>query len=353
VSLKHNSRFASYCLINKGNYLYELDIPLPFTFIFNDESRARLCLMPAYWFMYNVYALARNAWKYKTRDRRIRKTQAIEYDYLAPDTANEMFQALRLLEKWVSLAWLEQEGRDPEALTEEQVQELGKDLLLRQPEAVQSLTVKAYGVENSKREVVLVKVEQAYKWYTEMLHHYGVSTLLEHFQEDAPLDLAALPGKFRFRDRGNWINAGGQLIHQADLEQLKADIKQGAIGSWNGVHERYAELSRLYETDKLNHAWLTLLEINGIDERELAESWPALLARSVETMQKLADGAYSSREKDYKNPFRQMLYENMSEMEAVTGKLEDNDFVQLMQSAADAYREKAGKLLQQNSYTNL
>ena len=37
--------------------------------------------MPAYWFMYNMYALARNAWKYIRRDKRIDKTQLIEYDY--------------------------------------------------------------------------------------------------------------------------------------------------------------------------------------------------------------------------------------------------------------------------------
>lgn len=353
VSLKHNSRFASYCLINKGDYLYEMDIPLPFTFVYNDEARSRLCLMPAYWFMYNMYALSRNAWKYKTRDRRIHKIQTIEYDYLAPDTANEMFNALRLLEKWVAVSWMEQKGKDPVEPGEDQLLEIGRDLLLNQPETVDSLEVRGHGIENSKREVIVIKVAQAYRWYREMLHHYGVSALLEHFSENELTDLAAFTAEeFRFSQRGNWINAGGQLLHESDLEQLKTDIKEGKIGSWNDVHERYSELGRSYKADKLNHAWLSLLEINGITGTELQASWPDLLKRSVETMQKLAEGAYSSREKDYKNAFRKMLYENMEEMEAVTGKLEENDFVKLMQSEADAYREKAGKLLQQNSYTN-
>ena len=56
--------------------------------------------MPAYWFMYNMYALARNSWKYVDRDKRNDKTQQIEYDYLAPDTVNEMFNALELLKKF-------------------------------------------------------------------------------------------------------------------------------------------------------------------------------------------------------------------------------------------------------------
>jgi len=34
---------------------------------------------------------------------------------------------------------------------------------------------------------------------------------------------------------------------------------------------------------------------------------------------------YHSREKDYRNPFRQMLYDTEKEMEKVIGKLVDNN----------------------------
>ena len=44
-----------------------------------------------------MYALARNTWKFATRDRRKTKTQHVEFDCLAPDTAEEIFVALRLL----------------------------------------------------------------------------------------------------------------------------------------------------------------------------------------------------------------------------------------------------------------
>ncbi len=64
VSLKHNSKFASFTLIAKGDFPAELNIPIPFSLVHNDVSNDRLRVMPAYWFMYNMYALARNAAKY-------------------------------------------------------------------------------------------------------------------------------------------------------------------------------------------------------------------------------------------------------------------------------------------------
>src|SRR5436305_9165762 len=63
VSLKHNSRFASFTLLAKGDYPNELDIPLPFSLVSNDVSQNELVVMPAYWFLYNLYALARNSSK--------------------------------------------------------------------------------------------------------------------------------------------------------------------------------------------------------------------------------------------------------------------------------------------------
>lgn len=41
----------------------------------------------------------------------------------------------------------------------------------------------------------------------------------------------------------------------------------------------------------------------------------------------MVKGIYDSRSKDYTNPFRQMVYENLQEMNVVTGKLEDNSFI--------------------------
>src|SRR5205085_3148287 len=104
VSLKHNSKFATYSLIAKGDYTHELNIPIPFSLISNDDNRDRLIIMPAYWFMYNMYALARNASKYIDRDKRTEKIQYLEYDWLAPDSVNEMFDALEMMKKFTGKA---------------------------------------------------------------------------------------------------------------------------------------------------------------------------------------------------------------------------------------------------------
>jgi hypothetical protein len=42
----------------------------------------------------------------------------------------------------------------------------------------------------------------------------------------------------------------------------------------------------------------------------------------------MSKGIYDSRAKDYSNPFRKMVYENKDEMNAVVGKIEDNQFIQ-------------------------
>ena len=94
VSLKHNSKFASFTMIAKGDFPAELNIPIPFSLVSNDVSNDQLVVMPGYWFMYNMYALARNAGNILTGINGLIKSQLIEYDFLAPDSINEMFEAL-------------------------------------------------------------------------------------------------------------------------------------------------------------------------------------------------------------------------------------------------------------------
>ncbi len=67
ASVKHSSRFASFILLSKADYSYELDIAFPFALVNNNMSKDQLEIMPAYWWMYNMYALARNSWKFTNR----------------------------------------------------------------------------------------------------------------------------------------------------------------------------------------------------------------------------------------------------------------------------------------------
>src|SRR5262249_23035610 len=126
VSLKHNSKFATFTLIAKGDYPHELNIPIPFSLISNDTSSDKLVIMPAYWFMHNMYALARNAGKYIDRDKRTDKTQTIEYDYLAPDSVNELFDALDLLKKFTGQAFVKNSKK---TLSEKEIHLTGEKLL--------------------------------------------------------------------------------------------------------------------------------------------------------------------------------------------------------------------------------
>ena len=97
VSIKHNSIFPSFTILNKGDYNHELNISIPFSLISLDYVKDELVVMPGYWFMYNFYALARNAWKYQDRDKRKNIDQYFEYDYLAPDSVNELIKEDLLL----------------------------------------------------------------------------------------------------------------------------------------------------------------------------------------------------------------------------------------------------------------
>src|SRR5690606_23527330 len=84
-SLKHNSRFASYTLIAKGDFMYELDIRLPFAVVSNDAAIDQLVILPAYWFLYNMYAVMRINTIFLNLDRRTLTNQYFVYDVSAPD----------------------------------------------------------------------------------------------------------------------------------------------------------------------------------------------------------------------------------------------------------------------------
>lgn len=314
VSLKHNSRFASYTIIAKGDFPSELNIPVPFSLVSNDVSRDELVVMPAYWFMYNMYALERNAWKYVDRDRRTTRIQHIEYDYLAPDTVNEMFAALQILE-----------ALEPD--------EAGNALI--------------QGWENSHRKVRILKVKKAIALFRELIQYYAVRCIIRHLENHPVKTFEELKKSLPARlQRSEWQNMGGQLVQQSDLQKMIAQIKSGKINSWYALHDRYIELGQSYEQDKLMHAWTSLLEIRQMTSRHFtAALFKQLLEESVTTKNWIRKGIFDSRAKDYSNPFRKMLYESEAEMNKVIGRLEDNSFIQQETAAFFAYEKKVKSII--------
>ena len=326
VSLKHNSRFASFTILSKGDYPAELDIPIPFSLVSTDAANDRLTIMPAYWFMYNMYALARNSWKYVDRDKRIERIQHIEYDYLAPDTINEIFTAMEILETATGKAYAKTEKKNPAFISDTNA---GKKLLKSGNKVINELEILAGNIENSNRKVVLLKVLPAYNIYEELVIYYGIVELLHFVKENTFNSLeelkAALPAKLV---RTEWLNIGGQLIQTDDLTTLKEKIRTGKIKSWDAVHEYYTAQGKKYPQHKLKHALASLSEITGINLKKIdTHQFANLLNSIITTKEWMTKGIHDSRAKDYTNPYRKMVYESIGEMNEVLGKLEENSFI--------------------------
>jgi len=334
VSVKHNCRFASFTLLAKGDYPAELDIRLPFSLVSDDTARDCLRVMPAYWWMYNMYALARNTWKFHDRDKRRRKIQKIEFDALAPDTAEEIFAALDLLEQWTAKAHLKKKaaGKTPAALSA-----AGAELLAGPSARFKGLEVLGEGMENSDRKVVILKVQAAWRAYRQMLHYYAVKHLLAYMQGNPGARLQDMLASLAGKRRRVWVNLGGQLVLAADLAQLKADIKDGRLATWTAVHEAYDRLWAKYPLDKQRHALATLLDLLEI-KKLTPKAWAAALDEAVRIQEYVAGQTYVTRKKDYDSPFRQMVYTTPAEMAAVLGTAEGNSFVKQVRKETGAFK---------------
>ena len=308
VSLKHNSKFASFTILSKADFPNELNITLPFSLVSNDVANDKLIIMPGYWFMYNMYALARNSWKFADRDQRTEKIQNIEHDYLAPDTINEMFDALDVLSKL-------KPDKDGNYF--------------------------ATGFENSDRKIEILKVPQVISLFKELISYYGITQLIDHITKNKFLSFEdfkkSIPVKIQ---RAKWINVGGQLMTIADVDKLKNDIKRNKINSWSHVHDYYRQKGADYEKDKLVHAYTSLLEIVNITSKQFTQdAFISLLEKSIATRIWMGKEIYTSRAKDYTNPFRKMVYDSNDEMNAVVGRLEDNQFIQDQLAETDKYKK--------------
>jgi len=323
VSLKHNSRFASYTLIVKGDFLHELDIRMPFTMVSHDVPNDRIVILPAYWFLYNMYALMRNTHKFMSRDRRSLKNQHFEYDVLAPDTVNEAFHALREIERAVGKAYFP-ELRDAEAWVEK-----GREVLADPTAVLHDREILLDNVENSKRRVVLIKVREGYETYRRVIAYYAATQLKAYLDRHTFEDLQATYLQATDRlERVSFENVGGQLIRKADLEDLLDRIRSGDVTEWEAIHQQYHLLSSCYPQHKFEHALASLLEIHGMDKTDVTKAHiGAWLEESVTTKQWICHEILKTREKDYQNAFRSMVYENEEERDVVVGKLDDNTFI--------------------------
>lgn len=177
-SLSYPCAFAPYTLIAKGDYPKPLSIPFAFSLINNNVKDGCLEIMPAFWWMYNAYALMRNEWKYQNRDKRIEYTQQYEFLPLAPDTIHIVKENHRLLTQHLA----------------------GKAELPK--------------MEMSNRPVRILKEKEAVAAYREMMLCY---MLAEGIFNNKPENLIEIQ---KNNAETKWINAGGNVLTIEQWHQI-------------------------------------------------------------------------------------------------------------------------------------
>ncbi len=303
TSLKHSSRFASFTLLSKSDYPAELDIRLPFSLVNNNFSRDQLEVIPAYWWMYNMYALARNSWKFGSRDKRLLKIQHIEFDPLAPDTVEEIIGSLALLGD-------------------------GSASVVELPPGV---------MEKSKRKVIVLKATEARRAYLDMLHHYAMKNLLQYRNDHPDVTFAEMCRELSGARVTGWVNLGGQLMPEREVDSLRSDIGTGKLTSWEAIHLRYDQLWASYPIEKQRHAFSILLFLYETGELN-EEHWTAAIKRAIEIQEYISEQVYITRKKDYDDPFRKIVYRNAEEMAAAIGTIEDNEFIRQVRMETEEYK---------------
>jgi hypothetical protein len=332
VTLKHSSVFASYTIIAKSEYPAELNIPLPFSLISNNVHKNRLEVMPAYFWIHNLYALERNSWKAKDRDQRVNKIQHIETDYLAPDTAEEIIAALSLLEGWLGEA-----GFSP------------GDMAGGVNEVPDMRVIPCRHMEKSKRHQVIIKPLEAIAAYRQMLHWYAAKTIAAFLDTRPELDYRDLSNLLAANGTSprisEWVNIGGQIAPAFRVDQLRQEIGAGKYRDWGEIHRVYGLWHDEYPLDKARHAWAVLNLLSpsaegapsqGGDESAFLKQE---LTASVETRRWISDQIYQTRLKDYRDPFRKATFRNSAEMEQVLGKPEETPFIRLSREQDRHYEE--------------
>lgn len=343
VSLKHPSRFASYNLIVKGDFHHELDVSLPFTLISHDIKRDCLIIVPAYWFMYNMYALMRNEFKFKKRDNRSDKSLFFETQILAPDTVNEMINALTLIEKAIGKKALDLH-LVPENLLEQSAEEIGKYFLENRDDEWMNGEIHMPGIENSQRAVYARKLKAAYFCFIKMLRYYAGTQIIKSYH--SKVDMSLLNQKIQDARLLTFENMGGVLVPKRQVEALLNKIRAQEIQNWSEIHEIYQDWSKSYEDFKLEHALSVWKKVYSTGSLEISLSdIKSMESECFETKNWIYKQIKSSRMKDYDNSFRKMMYESEEEMIKIVGNIENDPFIQQQKQELNEWEELSKSLI--------
>ena len=346
---KHNSKFASFVLVSKGSYQHELNIKYPFSLVAVEAPDKPVHIVPAFWFLYNMFAIARNNSKFKKRDKRMVKIQHIEFDPIAPDTMQEIAEAItRLIE--LSACYLagiheiseidQNSGFSffaEKCTCSEKLKQEAKNYLHRHQNANFTLTDMA---AQKKYGAVIYKPVKAYKEYRKILKYFSARTLIEYCRRNgiSELTLDGLDRICAFPLYTEWENVGGQIVPHKKIEELFAAIKSRKVEQWQQVHDFYDECQKNYEDYKVRYA-VYLLEL--LYSRKITEFSKEIFADIVADVILVSDEMYNSsiasRQKDFTDYFRRMVYRNATEMENILGSAQANGFLKELKVLTDSF----------------
>lgn len=335
---KHNSKFASFVLVSKGSYQHELNITYPFSLVAFKAEQEPIHIIPAYWFLFNMFAIARNNYKFKKRDKRVQKVQHIETDPLAPDAMQEVLVALdRLILLTRDYLKRISEENVLSARTEQEELQAAKDYLHQNTEADFTLfdlqAQKKYGA-------TIFKPVKAYKEYRKILKYFAARSIIEYCKSNGyeKFSREVLEKIEKISLFTEWTNAGGQIIPTIKINQLCEKIKSGQINSWNEIHSYYDSCQKNYELYKCRYA-LYILE--KLYTRPILEFSSEIFQDIIDDVTIVSTDMYRdsiySRQKDYTDPFRAMTYENQEEMTAVLGTIDDNEFLHILRAQIESF----------------
>ena len=324
---KHNSRFASFVLASKGSYPYELDVQYPFCLLAPGESPSSpVHILPAWWFMYDMFAIVRNKYKFVKRDKRFVKVQNIEMNPFAPDTMQETLAAVkRIIELTASGLSLSSQK--------------AKDYLHQNPDSKMTLT----DMQSQKKfGATLYKPVQGYKTYRKILKYFAASALKEYCDankiEKLTLDVIKKVNSLKLHTK--WQNVGGQVVPVTKVEKLLEKISAGKIKSWSEVHECYDEWNQEYLNDKTRYALHILEELYSESiENFTSEIYKDIVADVIQVSDEMYEASVKSREKDFTDYYRCMTYRDEKEMSAVLGSLNDNDFLKSLKADTKSFNQ--------------
>ncbi|MGI5174139.1 DUF4954 family protein [Treponema sp. OMZ 840] len=329
---KHNSKFASFTLISKGSYQNELNIRYPFSLVSIDSTEQAVHIIPAYWFLHNMYAIMRSSIKFKERDKRVVKVQHIETDPLAPDTMQEVLAALDRI--------IELTGRTLKLASYQDA----KDFLHRHKDA--SLVLEDFQAQKRFGAKVF-KAVQAYREYRKIVKYFAARTVLtfceaKNFPAFNACTIEEIKKTPLYTD---WVNAGGQIMPEAKLYELFDFIKRGKINTWDEVHEFYNSCQNSYILYAARYALFLLEYLYTRSAADFtADIYADICSDVITVSDSIYEGALSSRKKDFTDFFRTMTYRNKEEMTAVLGEAEHNSFLRRIKADTCEFKQKISLL---------